>query len=180
MRVVSYSVRFEQWVPVPLAEVFAFFSNPANLPRIMPPDLDARLVGLEIVPVAGAERGRGDHPPFAGVGSEIAVSIRVFPFLPLRAPWIARITSFEMNRHFADVQAKGPFRRFEHRHEFEAATRSGREGTIVRDLVEYDIGFGILGGLLQGAFVGRRMRKTFAHRQKTLERLLSGVGRKGK
>jgi ligand-binding SRPBCC domain-containing protein len=82
-----------------------------------------------------------------------------------------------MNRHFADVQAKGPFRRFEHRHEFEAATRNGREGTIVRDLVQYDIGFGVLGGLLQRAFVGRRMRKTFAHRQRTLESLLAGVGR---
>ena len=46
----SQRITFEQWVPAPLAEVFGFFSDPANLPRIMPPALGARLVGTNLVP----------------------------------------------------------------------------------------------------------------------------------
>jgi ligand-binding SRPBCC domain-containing protein len=139
----------------------------------MPPALAARLVRLEIVAPTGGWSGRpGGSAPFAGVGSEIAVSVRLFPFLPLRTLWIARITEFEMDQHFADVQAKGPFRLWEHRHEFEAAARAGREGTLVRDLIEYDIGFGVPGGVLQRLFVDRQMRRTFLHRQRALEELL--------
>ena len=167
------AVRFEQWVPAPLAEVFAFFSDPANLPRIMPPGLDARLVGLHLVPPAGARSGPDDRAPPAGVGSEIAVSVRLFAFLPLRARWVARITGFELNQSFSDVQAKGPFRLWKHRHEFEAATRNGRPGTIIRDLVEYDIGFGLAGRLLQNLLVTSKIRRTFAHRHRTSETLLA-------
>jgi ligand-binding SRPBCC domain-containing protein len=167
----SCELRFEQWIPVPLEEVFRFFSDPSNLPRLLPPALDARLVSTKIVPPRDA--GGAEPAKVAGVGSEIAISIRILPFTPLRARWIARITSFEMNRYFADVQAKGPFRRFEHRHEFEAAARDGRPGTIVRDRIDYDVGFGILGRLLRRVFVARRMRSTFAHRQRTLEKLLA-------
>jgi ligand-binding SRPBCC domain-containing protein len=153
-------LKFEHWVPVPLGEVFRFFSDPANLPRLMPPALDARLASREIVPPAV-------------VGTEIAVSIRLFRFLPVRTLWIARIIEFERDHHFADVQAKGPFRRFAHRHEFEKSSRDGREGTIVRDVIEYDVGFGPLGAVAQRLFVGRQLRRTFQHRQRMLENLLS-------
>ena len=37
-------IQFEQWVAVPVEQVFRFFSNPNNLPRIMPPGLRTRLV----------------------------------------------------------------------------------------------------------------------------------------
>ena len=33
----------EQWVPYPIEQVFAFFSDPANLPRILPPGQRARI-----------------------------------------------------------------------------------------------------------------------------------------
>jgi len=173
---VSHRLRFEQWVAAPLAEVFRFFSDPANLPRIMPPELHARLVAVKLVPPPDAASPEAAVPharPAAGVGSEIVVSVRLFPLLPLRAPWVARITAFERDRHFADVQVKGPFRRWEHRHEFEAAVRDGREGTLVRDVLEYDLGFGFLGRLAQRLFVGRQLRRTFEHRQRTLEKLLA-------
>jgi ligand-binding SRPBCC domain-containing protein len=54
----------------------------------------------------------------AGVGSTIVTSFRAFPLLPIRARWIARITEFEWNHHFADVQDQGPFQDWHRRHEF--------------------------------------------------------------
>jgi ligand-binding SRPBCC domain-containing protein len=108
----------------------------------------------------------------AGVGSEIVTSFRVAPFLPFRAQWIAAITEFEWNHHFADVQKKGPFKSFHHRHELLAATRNGANGTIVRDVIEYDVGFGWLGELAQKFFVSPQLQRTFEYRQKALENLL--------
>src|SRR5690242_20623529 len=42
----SHHLEFEQWVPFPLQRVFAFFSNPENLPRIMPASSCTQLIAL--------------------------------------------------------------------------------------------------------------------------------------
>jgi ligand-binding SRPBCC domain-containing protein len=44
----------------------------------------------------------------------MVTSFRVFPVLPLRARWIARITEFEWNHYFADVREQGPFKNWRH------------------------------------------------------------------
>ena len=103
----------------------------------------------------------------------ITTSFRLFPFLPVRAQWIARITEFEWNHHFADVQQKGPFKQWHHRHEFLQETRNGVNGTVVRDLIQYEVGFGPLGALADELFVKRQMRSMFALRRQALPRLLS-------
>jgi ligand-binding SRPBCC domain-containing protein len=152
--------RFEQWVPVPIDRVFRFFSDPGNLPLLMPPELGARIES--IVP----------GPP-ARVGTEITLSVRLLPPLPFRTPWIARIVELVPGTHFADVQVKGPFRAWRHRHGFEAAVREGTEGTVVRDDLEFDVGFGALGDAAARLLVGPRIEATFAERQRRLQDLLA-------
>jgi hypothetical protein len=49
----------------------------------------------------------------------------------------------------------------------------GTDGTLVRDVIEYEIGFGPLGALAEELFVARQMRNTFAKRQQILPKLLS-------
>src|SRR2546425_9932285 len=103
----THHIQFEQWVPVTVESVFLFFANPSSLPRIMPPETGAELVRLNLVPPPGTTAETAtitDHDPVAGAGSEIVTSFRVLPFLPFRAHWIALITEFEWNHHFADVQ----------------------------------------------------------------------------
>jgi ligand-binding SRPBCC domain-containing protein len=85
--------------------------------------------------------------------------------------WAALITEFEWNHHFADVQKKGPFKSFYHRHELIAEGREGVNGTVVRDVIDCDIGFGWLGDLVQKLLIGRQLQRTFSYRQKALERL---------
>ena len=171
----STHLEFEHWVAAPLEAVFLFFANPGNLPRIMPPSTDTELVRVNIVPPPGIELKSAtvtDQPPLAGLQSEIVTSFRLLPFLPFRAEWIARITEFEWNHHFADVQQKGPFKSFHHRHEFLAETRSGVAGTIIRDVINYEVGYGVLGALAQKLFVERQLRQTFAYRQRTSAQML--------
>jgi ligand-binding SRPBCC domain-containing protein len=168
----SSHLQFEQWVSFPVERVFAFFSNPENLPRIMPTASGTKILGLKRV--APPSPSPGAAPDMAaGVGSIIATSFRVFPLLPMRAQWIARITEFEWNHHFADVQDKGPFKSWHHRHEFRAERREGVAGTLARDVIEYEVGFGFLGAIADALFVRRQMESTFAHRQQVLQSLLS-------
>jgi ligand-binding SRPBCC domain-containing protein len=168
----KHRVEFEQWVPFPLERVFAFFSNPENLPRIMPASSCTQLIALNRVPPPEVPAGVSGQKA-AGVGSTIVTSFRVFPFLPIRRRWVARITEFEWSRYFADVQDDGPFKNWHHRHEFARAVRDGAGGTLVRDVIEYEVGFGLAGTLANALFVHRQMKSTFAQRQRILPHLLA-------
>jgi ligand-binding SRPBCC domain-containing protein len=112
----------------------------------------------------------------AGVGSVIDTSFRPVRFLSFRRKWTSAITEFEWNHHFADVQQKGPFKRWHHRHEFIPDTRNGFHGTLVRDEIEYEVGFGPLGEIANFLFIERQMREIFATRQEILPKLLSPPG----
>ena len=164
-------LEFEEWVPFPLERVFTFFSNPENLPRIMPAQSVTRIVALKSVPPLNLPAGILSGMP-SGVGSTIVTSFRVIPFLWIRQRWIARITEFEWNRYFADVQDEGPFKSWHHRHEFHSVERDGKAGTLVRDLIDYEVGYGFFGSIANALFVRRQMENTFAARQKKLPELL--------
>jgi ligand-binding SRPBCC domain-containing protein len=167
------SLQFEEWVSFPLERVFEFFANPRNLPRIMPLATDTRIEQLKLVaPSPSPLRSQTRKADLAGVGSEIFTSFLVLPPLPFRTSWVAAISEFEWNHHFADIQKEGPFRRWRHRHEFASDTRRGIQGTVVRDVIEYEAGFGFAGLLAEKLFISGQMRRTFAHRQRVLASLL--------
>jgi ligand-binding SRPBCC domain-containing protein len=160
----------EQWVAAPLERVFAFFADPHNLPRVMPPALGTRLVKLNLVP---PRFPAGQVPPgsvrMAGAGTEMMVAFRVIPYVPVHERWIVNITEFSLNEYFHDVQKQGPFHRWEHTHSFETMTRSGREGTLVRDEVDYEVGFGYVGNALERVLFQRLFRSAFEYRKRAVE-----------
>ena len=143
-----------------------------NLLRIMPASSATNLIVLNRMPTPPPPPGiAGDKA--AGAGSTIITSFRVFRFLPIRAQWIARITEFEWNHYFADVQEQGPFKRWHHRHEFRAETRGEVDGTLVRDMIDYEVRSGFLGATANALFVRRQIERAFARRQQTLPKLLA-------
>ena len=170
----TFHIQFEQWVPVAIERVFLFFADPRNLPRIMPPETGTRVNRLKLVPPPNSSaQTPANLEHFAGAGSEIVTSFRVVPFLPFRAQWIALITEFEWNHHFADIQKKGPCKSFHHRHELVAEMRNGVTGTVVRDVIDCELGFGWLGSLAQKLFIRRQLQRTFEYQQEALTKLLS-------
>ena len=164
----------EQWLEIPVEKAFAFFADPSNLPRIMPVSMDAKLLKLKLVsPRVGSPSGDPkEGSVVAGAGSEMVLSFRLLPRLPFRGRWVARITECEINRFFADLQVQGLFKSWHHRHEFSPKVCEGALGTLIRDLVEYEVGFGPLGALADRLFVRRQLRRTFAWRQKAVRELL--------
>jgi len=163
-----YHAEFEQWIPAPLEKVFRFFADPVNLPRIMPAWMEVRIEDAQIVALPNP-----DAANFSGAGSRLVASFRPLPFSPFRIRSEARIVSFAMNEFFEDVQGQGPFQSWHHRHEFASEIRDGISGTRLRDKIEYEIGFEPLGGFLNALFIAPQMRRTFAYRQRALERLLA-------
>jgi len=70
------------------------------------------------------------------------------------------------------LQVKGPFRTWHHRHEFLPQVHDGVAGTLIRDVVDYEVGFGLLGSLADRMFVRRQLQHTFAWRQKAVREML--------
>ena len=168
------SQRFEseQWIAASLPQVFAFFADPRNLPRILPPARGARLLKLNRVhPRFPADIAPPGAELMAGVGTEIVLKFRAIPPIPLHERWTAVITEFTLNQSFRDTQKQGPFRRWEHTHSFTARTVGGREGALIHDIVEYEVGFGVIGTLLEKLVFQRMLRSTFEYRKRALQEI---------
>ena len=164
----------EHWVPAPLPRVFAFFADPHNLPRLMPPSRGAKILKLNLVPPRLPQelRAKG-FERMAGAGTEIHLKFRALPHIPIHERWIALITEFSYNEYFNDIQKQGPFKSWHHTHTFESKIQSGREGTLVGDEVEYEIGFGVVGTILEKLIFQRMMNSIFEYRQQALERIFA-------
>ena len=81
--------------------------------------------------------------------------------------WIALHTAYEKNRLFVDEQIEGPFRKWVHRHEFEAVGRQTR----LTDRVEYELPGGSPVNTLFGWTVTLGLRSMFAHRHHVTRRI---------
>jgi ligand-binding SRPBCC domain-containing protein len=140
------------WLARPRPQVFAFFADPANLARVSPPRLRLRL--LTPVPALSA-----------GAVLDFRVS---WLGLPLR--WRSYVREYDPPHRFVDVQVRGPWARWEHRHLF----LEEEDGTWVEDRVTYRLPLGGLGTLLHAAVVQRQIRTAWAFRQRRLAELLGG------
>ncbi len=159
----------DQRIPYPIEQVFAFFANPANLPNLMPAWQHARIEQATYVPPPPSpDPFPGSDRITAGVGTRLTITIRPFPFSPIRASWDALIEDFRWLEGFCDVQLSGPFKYWRHCHTLEPH----RSGTLLHDAVEYELPLGPLSLLADKLFVHRQLAATFAHRQRrTLELL---------
>ena len=137
----------------PLEATFAFFSDPANLARITPPDLG--FVMLTPAPV----------PMRAGALIDYTIRLRGIP-----ARWTSLIEVWEPNVRFVDVQVRGPYRLWRHEHTFEAE----KGGTRVADRVEYALPLFPLGEIVHPFLVRPDLERIFSFRSAAIRRHLEG------
>ncbi len=143
-------LRAEAFVPVDRERLFAFFAAAENLERITPPRLRFGIVTP--LPMEMRE----------GTIIDYRLSLQGIPFA-----WRTEIAEWDPPRSFTDVQIRGPYRSWIHRHSFEPAAG----GTRMVDEVRYRIGRGPLGWLAL-PMVRRQLASIFRYRQMTIERLL--------
>ncbi len=143
-------MRFDRntFVAGTIDEVFAFFSDPKNLAVITPPSM-----GFQILDAPDRTLRRDDR---------IRYRIRVLG-VPLQ--WITHITEWSEGRFFTDVQEKGPYRQWIHRHEFSPEG----SGVMMTDRVDYELPLGIVGRIFGGWLVRRQLDAIFDYRQRMIQ-----------
>jgi ligand-binding SRPBCC domain-containing protein len=139
------------WLARPRAEVFAFFAHPGNLARITPPWLGFRLLTPE---------------PAMAAFTVLDYRIRWLG-LPLR--WRTLIREYDPPTRFLDVQVRGPYDRWEHRHLF--LEEAG--GTWVEDRVTYRLPLGPMGRAAHALVVQRQLAAIWAYRRRRIGELVA-------
>ncbi|MFZ2493722.1 MAG: SRPBCC family protein [Thermoanaerobaculia bacterium] len=147
-RVHSFTAETE--LPLPRAEVFAFFADAANLQRITPPEL-----GFEI---------RSAMPVELREGTLIEYRLRL---LGIPFGWTTRIAAWDPPARFVDEQLRGPYRQWVHEHAFTAVG----ERTRMRDTVRWSLPMQPFGELAY-PLVKFQIGRIFAYRETAIRELL--------
>jgi ligand-binding SRPBCC domain-containing protein len=137
-----------QVLPIALEDAWNFFASPANLPKITPPWLNLRPT---------SEFPEEMHPG-------LIVTYDVAPFPGLKVNWVTEIAHIVPGTLFVDEQRAGPYRFWHHQHHF----RPVPAGTEMRDIVHYALPFGLIGDLVAGRMVRKRVRAIFDYRTTVL------------
>lgn len=145
-----HQIHRSQFIQADPGRVWEFFSSPANLNALTPPELR-----FEILNDPG--------PMYAG--QVIAYRIRVAPGVRVR--WLTEITHVERGVYFVDEQRIGPYRIWHHEHRFSPAGG----GVKMTDRVTYGLGFGPLGELAHSLWVRRQLKGIFDYRERRVAEL---------
>jgi ligand-binding SRPBCC domain-containing protein len=148
----TYSLTKEVTIAAPIAEVWAFFSDPYNLGKISPGYMDFRIVQC---------------PSTKALYDGMQIEYRVKPLLGIPLKWVTLINRVTTGVSFTDTQTAGPYALWEHTHTFE--TTAG--GTRMQDKVIYALPLGILGTLAHRLFVRKQLEDIFRYRENKIQQL---------
>lgn len=146
-----YTLERRQILPVSLEEAWRFFSNPSNLVKITPPDMDFRITS----------------PPCEETYAGQIITYTVRPLMRVAVSWTAEITHVERPNFFVDEQRFGPYRFWHHQHRFSEV----EGGVEMHDLVHYLLHHDHLVGLINRLIVAPRLRRIFDYRSRKLQEL---------
>jgi ligand-binding SRPBCC domain-containing protein len=141
---VFYTLRRQQWIPRSIEEVFAFFSNAANLAAITPPWLGFHM----LTP--------GDVRMTAGTELRYRLKWHGVP-----VSWTTVIRQWNPPVGFSDAQMAGPYKLWHHTHRFE----SWQDGTRMTDVVRYRLPMGWMGRAVHAVKVRRDLEAIFDYRR---------------
>jgi ligand-binding SRPBCC domain-containing protein len=149
-----FTLERTQILPITLETAWKFFSNPANLVKITPPDMDFRITS----------------PGQSGIYAGQIITYTVRPFRWASVNWTTEITHVEHPDFFVDEQRFGPYRFWHHQHRF----REVSGGVEMYDLVHYLLSHDQLAGLVNRMFVAPRLRRIFDFRSTALNKIFPG------
>ncbi|MBW6490302.1 MAG: SRPBCC family protein [Lentimicrobium sp.] len=141
-----------QIVHTDISRCWSFFSNPANLSVITPPEMNFRILFPKPIP----EMYQG-----------MVIQYKVSPLLNIPMEWITEISFVSKPNSFIDYQLSGPYSVWHHQHHFEETP----EGVLMTDIVTYKLPLGKLGEFFAGSLVKRKIASIFDHRKKIIDEI---------
>ncbi len=149
-----YELLREQFLECSLDEAWQFFSSPYNLPRIAPSEMDFKIVSdLQTDKIYE--------------GLKIDYTVR--PLFHIKLNWKSEIRGYRFQHSFIDYQLKGPYKFWSHYHEFIPSDN----GVLMRDVLKYEIPFGIFGDFINFILIKRTLHYIFDHRRSVINRLFN-------
>jgi ligand-binding SRPBCC domain-containing protein len=149
-----YQLHREQQLNCDIDTAWKFFSNPYNLSRITPEDMG--FVVLSQIK---------DEPIYEGMIIEYKVS----PLFGIPMKWKSRITQVEYHKSFTDFQEAGPYKLWNHHHEF----ISNQSGVLMKDRLDYELPLGFIGTIVHALLIKNKLNKIFGYRYKVLEKMFN-------
>lgn len=150
----AYKLHREQQLNCDVQTAWKFFSAAGNLPKITPPEMKFTI--LSDLP---------DETIYPGM----IINYTVAPILGITLHWKTKILEVFPENNFTDFQEKGPYKLWNHFHEF----IPNEKGVLVRDTVDYELPFGILGKIAHALFVKKKLNFIFDYRHKVIEQLFN-------
>ncbi len=150
----KYQLYREQQLNCDIETGWHFFSSPMNLSKITPKDM-----GFTVL--SDYENNQ--------ICEGMIIDYTVSPLLNIPLKWRTRITQVQLNRSFTDFQEKGPYKYWNHLHEF----IPNKNGVLIKDTVDYELPFGILGNIAHRFFVKKKLAHIFDFRYGVLEKLFN-------
>ena len=93
------------------------------------------------------------------------IDYTVSPFLGIPLKWQTKVTQVDTLKSFTDFQQKGPYKYWNHFHEF----IPNEDGVLMKDTVDYELSFGFLGNIAHALLVKKKLESIFDFRYKVLE-----------
>ncbi|ADY52772.1 hypothetical protein Pedsa_2220 [Pseudopedobacter saltans DSM 12145] len=149
-----YQLYREQQLNCDMETAWSFFSSPKNLSKITPKEMNFKVL-----------TEYDNTQIFEGMIIDYTVS----PLLHIPIKWRTRITQVEWNKSFTDFQEKGPYKYWNHFHEF----IPNESGILMKDTVNYELPLGFLGTLAHSIFVKNKLADIFNYRYQILEKMFN-------
>lgn len=150
----KYQLYREQQLNCDLETAWRFFSSPNNLSKITPPDMNFRVLS-----------DVDNQEIFEGMIIDYTVS----PILNIQMKWKTRISQVDEEKSFTDFQENGPYKYWNHFHEF----IPNEKGVLIKDTVDYELPFGVLGDIAHSIFVHKKLVTIFDFRYTVLEKMFN-------
>ena len=147
-----HTIQNIQNIPISLEQAWSFYSSPANLQMITPPQMKLRIISKN-------REGR--------LYPGLVIEYKVSPLMGIPLYWMTEIRQVSEPASFVDEQRKGPYRYWQHRHYFK--TIEG--GVEMKDIIEYKNPLGLLGEMANSLFIKRKLRQLFEYRFHKIEEL---------
>jgi ligand-binding SRPBCC domain-containing protein len=141
----------EQIIPASIERVWDYFSDPKNLNKITPSDMNFEIVT------------GGNEKMYEGQ----VIEYRVEFIRGIRSLWLTEIAHVRENEYFVDEQRAGPYRFWYHEHRF----RRVNSGVKMIDHVTYAAPFGFLGDIVTALWIRRRLESIFDFRYSKIAEL---------
>ena len=147
-----YQFRAQQELPASKEQVWKFISNPENLQKITPSNLDFRITSKHL-----------PDEMYAGM----IISYQVKPLFNIPVTWVTEITHVKALEYFVDEQRIGPYKMWHHEHWLQETTN----GVLMTDIVSYKPPFGWLGNIANHLIIRKKLQAIFKWRELALNEI---------